>query len=57
MRPVDVSVRCSVYYRSVFYFVSVFIVFVVIIVCLQIEMCKRSHDACKKNVPRDHEVG
>ena len=33
------------------------IVFVVIIVCLQIEMCKRSHDACKKSVPRDHEVG
>ena len=51
------SVRCSVYYRSVFYFVSVFIVFVVIIVCLQIEMCKTSHDACKKSVPRDLEVG
>ena len=36
---------------------ELFIVFVVIIVCLQIEMCRRSHDACKKSVRRDHEVG
>ena len=41
MRPVDVSVRCSVYYLSVFYFVSIVIVLVVIILFVCRSRCVR----------------
>ena len=32
------------------------VVLMVICAYLQVKMCKRNHEACQRNVPRDHKV-
>ena len=46
---------CSVY-SIVYFFVSVVVVLFLICAYLQIEMCKRNHEACPRKVLRDHKV-
>ena len=46
---------CSVY-SVVYVYVNVSCGVVYYCAYLQIEMCKRNHEACHRQVPRDHQV-